>query len=57
LRIPGIGPKTAEAILSARRQSKVNDLSALKKLGAIAERAAPYVLLNGKRPAMQPALF
>ena len=57
LRIPGIGPKTAEAILSTRRQQKVNDLSALKKLGAIAERAAPYVLLNGKRPALQPALF
>jgi predicted DNA-binding helix-hairpin-helix protein len=57
LRIPGIGLKSAEAILFARRQNKLYDLSSLKKLGVIAERAAPYVLLNGKRPASQPALF
>ncbi len=57
MRIPGVGPKGADAILSARRQSKLYDLSALKKLGVIAERAAPYILLNGKRPASQLALF
>lgn len=57
LRIPGIGPKSAEAILYARRQNKLYDLSALKKLGVIAERAAPYVLLNGRRPASQLSLF
>lgn len=57
LRIPGIGIKGAEAILAARRQNKLYDLSTLKKLGIIAERAAPYVLLNGKRPAEQLSMF
>ncbi len=57
LRIPGIGPKGAEAILKARRQSKLRDLSALKKLGVVAERAAPFVLLDGKRAAYQIAMF
>jgi predicted DNA-binding helix-hairpin-helix protein len=57
LRIPGIGPKGAEAILRARRQSKLRDLSVLKKLGVIAERAAPYVLLDGQRAPSQIPLF
>jgi predicted DNA-binding helix-hairpin-helix protein len=53
LRIPGIGPKSADAILAARRQAKLKDLSSLKHLGAVALRAAPFVLLDGKRPAYQ----
>ncbi len=57
MRIPGIGPKGAEAILRARSLSQLRDLSALKKLGIVAERAAPYVLLDGKQAARQPALF
>ncbi|MCJ7432722.1 MAG: radical SAM protein [Anaerolineales bacterium] len=57
VRIPGIGPKGAEAILSARRTGKLRDLSALKKLGVIAERAAPYVLLDGHRAAEQLRMF
>jgi predicted DNA-binding helix-hairpin-helix protein len=57
LRVPGIGPKGANAILQARRQSKLSDLSVLKKLGVIAERAAPYVLLDGRRAPTQLALF
>jgi predicted DNA-binding helix-hairpin-helix protein len=57
LRVPGIGPKGAEAILKARRISRLRDLSSLKKLGIVAERAAPYVLLDGKRAAYQPGLF
>jgi predicted DNA-binding helix-hairpin-helix protein len=57
LRIPGIGLKGADAILRARRQGKLRDLSVLKKLGVIAERAAPYVLLDGQRAPLQMALF
>lgn len=57
MRVPGIGQKGADAILSARRTGKLRDISALKKLGVIAERAAPYVLLDGKRSAYQAALF
>ncbi len=51
IRIPGIGLKGADAILNARRISQLRDLSSLKKLGIIAERAAPYLLLDGHRKA------
>lgn len=57
MKIPGIGIKGAEAILSARRIGKLRNLSSLKKLGIIAERAAPYVLLDGERAAMQLSLL
>ncbi|MBN1452988.1 MAG: radical SAM protein [Anaerolineales bacterium] len=57
LRVPGIGLKGVDAILRARRQRKLCDLSVLKKLGVIAERAAPYLLLDGQRPNFQLALL
>jgi len=57
IRIPGIGPKGAESILRARRINKLNDLSALRKLGIIVERSSPFILLNGKRTANQLSLF
>ncbi len=57
LRIPGIGLKGVEAILNARRTDQLRDLSTLKKLGVIAERAAPYILLDGRKTAKQLNLF
>lgn len=57
LRVPGIGPKTADALLNARRQNPLRDLSALKALGIAAQRAAPFVLLDGKRAARQLSLL
>lgn len=57
LRVPGIGLKGAEAILSARRMSKLRDLTSLRKLGIIVTRAAPFLLLDGRRPASQLAMF
>lgn len=57
LRVPGIGLKGAEAILSARRIGKLRDLTALRKLGIVVARAAPFLLLDGRRPAAQLALF
>ena len=57
IRVPGIGPKGAEAILRARRTSKLNDLSTLRKLGIAVERSSPFILLNGKRVANQLSLF
>ncbi|MBI5352516.1 MAG: radical SAM protein [Chloroflexi bacterium] len=56
IRIPGIGLKGADAILNARRLGKLRDLSALKKLGIIAERAAPYVLFDGRKTPQQLGL-
>jgi predicted DNA-binding helix-hairpin-helix protein len=57
LRIPGIGPKGADAILRARRSGKLRDLTSLKKLGVVTTRVAPFILLDGKRPASQIAMF
>jgi predicted DNA-binding helix-hairpin-helix protein len=58
LRIPGIGPTGADSILRARRMKKLNDLSMLQKLGiASPNKAAPFVLLDGKRPPYQMPLI
>lgn len=53
LRIPGIGPKGVQAILSARKEQKLHSLASLTKLGIHAWKAAPYILLDGKRPVQQ----
>ncbi len=57
LRIPGIGPKGADAILRARRTSKLRDLKALRKLGIVVTRMAPFVLLDGRRADTQLTMF
>ena len=57
LRVPGIGPRSATRILRARRQAGLATLRDLRKLGAVATRAAPYVLLGGKRPPYQLPLY
>jgi len=57
LRVPGIGPKGADTILRARRQTKIRDVACLRKLGILAERAAPFLLLDGIRVAYQPSLL
>ncbi len=58
LRVPGIGPKGADAILSARGSGRLCDLADLGKLGvANPKRAAPYILLNGRSPLVQQRLF
>lgn len=57
LRIPGIGPKTADAIIAIRRQSKLCDLSSLTKIGGAIRRAAPYILLDGHRPSHQKSFW
>lgn len=58
LRVPGIGPKGAEAIIKARRQGKLSNLIDLRKLGIRApEQASPYILLDGPRPSLQLHLF
>ena len=57
LRIPGIGPKHADAILQARRASKFRDLTALRKLGIVVARAEPFLLFDGRRPESQLAMF
>lgn len=48
LRVPGIGVKSAQRILTARRTA-VLDFSALKKLNVVLKRAQYFILCNGKR--------
>lgn len=57
LRIPGVGPKGAESILAARRRGRLRDLRDLQKMGVVAARAAPFVLLDGRRPVRQLTLW
>jgi predicted DNA-binding helix-hairpin-helix protein len=57
LRIPGIGPKGADTILQARCHGKISDVTSLRKLGILSERAAPFLLLDGRRADYQPVLF
>jgi len=58
LRIPGIGPVGADAIIKARRQGRLTDLAHLRKLNIKApEQAAPYILLDGRNPLEQMRLF
>ncbi len=58
LRIPGIGPVGADAIIKARARGRLNDLSHLRKIGIRApDQAAPYVLLDGKQPPQQLTLL
>lgn len=57
LRVPGIGPRSAAQLLRWRRQGALRELEHLRRAGAVAERAAPYVLLDGKRPPHQLPLW
>ena len=57
IKIPGIGPKGAETIINARRTRKLRDISALRKLGILIDKASPYILLNGRMAAAQMTMF
>jgi predicted DNA-binding helix-hairpin-helix protein len=58
LRVPGIGPVGSDAILKARQKGRLTDLAHLRAVGIRApEQAAPYILLDGKRPPQQLSLF
>lgn len=58
LRVPGIGPRHADAILQARSQGRLTTLETLARLGVRdLPRVAPFVLLDGKTPPRQMDLF
>jgi predicted DNA-binding helix-hairpin-helix protein len=57
LRIPGFGPKSVERLTRLRRTHTFTTIRELKQLGANAERAAPFILLNGRPPERQLPLF
>lgn len=53
LRVPGVGPRAAGRLLSARRQVRPRDARDLARLGVRVGTAAPYVTLAG-RPLVPP---
>ncbi len=57
LRIPGFGPLAVKQIIASRKTHPITDISNLVKMGISIKRAAPFVLLEGKKPVYQPSLF
>lgn len=57
LKVPGIGPKGVDQIMDARRKGKLHTLRDLQRIGVIASRAAPFILLDGRRPPRQLSLW
>lgn len=57
LRIPGIGPRGADAILRARKANKLRDITSLRKLGLVVTRLAPFILMDGRRADNQLQMF
>ena len=57
LKVPGIGPRSADRIMAARRTTRLRDLAQLKTLGVTTSWAAPYVLLDGHRAPQQLSLW
>ena len=56
-KLPGIGPKSADVILNARQHNHLTGLEDLNRMGINARRAAPFILLDGRRPAFQHAFL
>ena len=57
LRVPGIGPKSADAIVALRRQQAFTELEHLRHAGVRdVQKTGQYVLLNGRQAARQLAL-
>ena len=48
LRVPGIGYKSAQRIVRARRQGSL-DYEALKKMGVVLKRAVYFITCKGKQ--------
>jgi predicted DNA-binding helix-hairpin-helix protein len=57
LKVPGIGPRSADRIIEARRETKLCDLSQLKALGVTIAWSVPYILLDGRRAPEQLRLW
>jgi predicted DNA-binding helix-hairpin-helix protein len=54
LRVPGVGHKSAQRIVDVRKEAKLKDIGQLRALGAVASRAAPFLLLDGRRAPVLP---
>lgn len=58
LRVPGIGPRSADALVRERRTHTLSELAHLRYAGVRdAEKAGRFLLLNGRAPVRQLPLF
>lgn len=57
LHVPGIGPKGVAALVIARRKNRVKSAEDLRRIGINPARAAPFIMLDGRRPSQQLSLF
>jgi predicted DNA-binding helix-hairpin-helix protein len=57
LKIPGIGPRSADRIIAAHREARLQDITQLKALGVTTGWAALYLLLDGQRTPEQLQLW
>lgn len=49
LRVPGVGPRSARAIVETRLHTRITGLADLRKLGVVVARAAGFLALAGRR--------
>jgi predicted DNA-binding helix-hairpin-helix protein len=54
LRVPGIGPRAVDRLLTVRRRTVLRGPEDLKRLGIDGPRAAYWTALRGRRLARQP---
>ncbi|MDD1656914.1 MAG: radical SAM protein [Methanomicrobiales archaeon] len=54
LRVPGIGPRTAEKLVAARIRGGIRDLRDCAACGVNLRRAGPHLALGGRSPAQRP---
>lgn len=57
VRVPGIGPRSAQRIAALRRRETVKSLDALRTVGVRCQIASPFILLDGKPAVRQLSLF
>ncbi len=57
LKIPGVGPITAEKIINYRSYGKIRDIALLRKWGVRVSKASRFILLDGQQPSFQPILL
>jgi len=48
LRVPGIGPRSAQRICSARSERKLHSLDELRNIGVVVKRARNFLTLSGR---------
>lgn len=57
LRLPGVGPKAAQAIINSRQKGKIRSVADLHKLGIRSTHLTHFVLFDGKSADTQLTLW